>query len=90
MYLHLGQEFVIRQSDVVGIFDIDNSTIKKPSKNFLMEAQKTGRVINVSADLPKSFVVCESGGVTTVYITQISSATLRKRSGFLKGFTHIP
>lgn len=83
MYLHLGQDIVIRQSDVVAVFDIENATVKKSTKDFLTHAQKGGRVYNVTDELPKSFVICERDGQTTVYISQISSATLKKRTGFL-------
>ena len=37
-------------------------------------------VVNVSFELPKSFVVCEKNGKITVYISQLSSKTLIKRS----------
>lgn len=84
MYIHLGQDIVIRQKDVVGIFDIENATVKKSSKDFLAYSQKNGQVFEVSRELPKSFVVCEQGGRTTVYVSQISSATLKKRTGFIK------
>ena len=87
MYLHRGQEIVIRLCDIIGIFDIENSTVKKSSKDFLTTAQQQGRVVNVSSELPKSFVVCQEDEETVVYISQISSATLRKRTGFLKDFS---
>ena len=84
MYLHLGQDIVIRLSDIVGIFDIENSTIRRSSKDFLSAAQKGGRVVSVSQELPKSFIVCEQGGTSMVYLSQISSTTLKKRASFLK------
>lgn len=58
MYLHLGQNTVVRQSEIVGIFDMDTATISKNTRQFLADAQKGGRVFNVSMELPKSFVVC--------------------------------
>ena len=87
MYLHLGQDTVVRLDEVVGIFDMDRSTISKHARQFLADAQKGGRVFNVSQELPKSYVVCvDKEGTETVYISQISSATLKKRAGFLEGF----
>ena len=44
MYLHLGQEIVIRLCDIIGIFDIENSTVKKSSKDFLTTAQQQGKM----------------------------------------------
>lgn len=80
MYLHLGADVVIRLQEVVGIFDIENATVGKGSKEFLSVSQRKGFVINVTDELPKSFVVCEKDGKTTVYISQISSSTLLRRT----------
>lgn len=81
MYLHLGQDTVITFEEILGIFDLEATTVSKATRDYLANATKTGRVINVSMDLPKSFVVCrnKSGG-TTVYISPISPSTLLKRS----------
>lgn len=81
MYLYLGQETVVPMREVVGVFDIDNTTVSKTTRDFLAEAEQNGRVITVSDELPKSFVVCCSGNrEITVYISQISCATLLKRA----------
>lgn len=79
MYLHLGSDVVITKKSIVGIFDLDTATISKHTKNYLALAEKEGRVVNVSYELPKSFVVCIEDGNTKVYISQISSQTLSKR-----------
>lgn len=88
MYLHLGQDTVVTLSDIVGIFDLDTSTISKCSRRFLADAQKSGRVVNVSEEMPKTYIVChDKEGKQTVYISQISSATLRKRATFIDGLS---
>ena len=84
MYIHLGQETVVKKKDIIGIFDLDNTTVSLKTRGFLKQAEKKGQVVNVSTELPKSFVICkEKGKSQTVYITQISSATLLKRSEFI-------
>ncbi len=81
MYLHIGQETVVPMREIVGIFDMENTTISKNTRGFLNEAQRSGRVVTVGDDLPKSFVVCQKGDEPpTVYISQISCATLLKRA----------
>ncbi len=81
MYLHLGQDTVVKMEEIIGIFDMDNTTISKHTRGFLADAQKAGRVFNVSPELPKSFIVCrDKNGNETVYISQISAATLRGRA----------
>ncbi len=79
MYLHLGGDVVILKENIVGIFDLDTTTISKHTKKYLALAEKEGRVVNVSYELPKSFVVCIEDGKAKVYINQISSQTLSKR-----------
>lgn len=79
MYLHLGEETAIRSEGIIGIFDIENTSVSKHTKEFLASAGKSGQVKNVSYDMPKSFIVCSEKKVKTVYISPISAATLKKR-----------
>lgn len=81
MYIHLGQETVVKEADIIGIFDLDSTTISKHTRKFLNVAEKKGKVINVSYELPKSFIVCSNKNKSNIYISQISSSTLLKRSG---------
>ncbi len=81
MYLHLGQDTVITLENILGIFDLETTTVSKATRDYLSKATKSGRVVTVSSELPKSFVVCRSeAGGTTVYVSPISPATLLKRS----------
>lgn len=79
MYVHLGQDTVITADSIVALFDIDACTVSKKTRDFLAAAQKNGEVVNVSFELPRSFVVCRRGGKTTVYISQLSTKTLLYR-----------
>ena len=81
MFLHLGQETVITTESIVAMFDIDACTVSKKTRDFLANAEKNGEVVNVSYELPKSFVVCEKQDKTVVYITQLSTKTLLLRLG---------
>ena len=81
MYLHLGQSVVVPYRDVVGIFDLDNTSSSHLTRAFLERAEKEGRVVNVSDDLPRSFVLCtQERGNSTVYLSQLSAATLLRRA----------
>ncbi len=77
MYLHLGQNTVITTQEIVGFFDMDNTTVSKTTRDFLSQAEKSGRVKYVSYDLPKSFIVTKD---QTVYISPVSVATLMGRT----------
>ena len=78
MYIHLGENTLIRGDDIIGIFDLDNTTVMKSSREYLKKATKEKRVVNVSYDLPKSFVVSNENDYT-VYISLLSSTTISSR-----------
>ncbi len=79
MYISIGSDFSVRDRCIIGIFDLDNSTVSKHTRNFLTQAEKQGEVIDVSGDLPKSYVITEEFGLQRVYLSQYSSAVLEKR-----------
>lgn len=81
MYLHIGQNVVVPFRDVVGLFDLDNTSSSHLTRSFLERAEKEGRLVNVSDDLPRSFVLCsKQSGPPVVYLCQLSAATLLKRA----------
>lgn len=80
MYLHLGQDEVVPLKTVIGIFDLDITSQSKITRDFLRDSEKAGLVVNVSEELPKSFVVCSERKKSKVFISQLSSVTLEKRS----------
>ena len=81
MYLNLGQAFLIPEDNIIGIFDMDNTSWSFRTRIFLEEAEEEGRVIPVGDDLPRSFVLCHVGeGETAVYTSQLNTATLIKRA----------
>ena len=84
MYLHLGQSIVVPEADIVGIFDLDNTTSSHITRKYLSNAEKSGKIVNVSDDIPKSFVLCGGDNSFTVYLSQLSSQTLLKRSETMK------
>lgn len=83
LYLHLGQKTVVPFDDIVGIFDLETSTVGEITRKFLASGSLSGRVVNVSMEMPRSFVVCQSKRGSEkdaiVYISQLSTATLKKR-----------
>ena len=80
MYLHLGLDKMITYDEIIGIFDLDNTTVQKNTRDYLAKAEKSGIIENVCNDLPKSFVVCEKNGENKIYITQMATTTLHKRA----------
>ena len=84
MYLHLGNDVVVRKDEILGVFDLDNTSQSIITRNYLSAAEKSGSLVNAAgAELPKSFVVCSRDGKQTVYLSQLNSSTLLKRSDSL-------
>ena len=79
VYIHLGNDVSVRTEDLIGIFDIDTTTTSKDTRALLKKYEDEDNVTNVSADLPKSFILCRYDGETHLFVSAISSATLRKR-----------
>lgn len=59
MYLHAGNNCMIRKKKIIGIFDMDNATVAADTKRFLQAAQKDGRLIAAQNELPKSMILFE-------------------------------
>ena len=78
MYLHIGKDFSVRDSSVVGIFDLDNTTLSQKSRAFLNEAEKNGEIVPCD-ELPKSFVLTTQYGFSRVYLSPLTTSTLEKR-----------
>ena len=74
MYIHLGEQISINDTTVIGVFDIENTTIGPDTRAYLSRLEKEGK------EMPKSFVVCIENGEEVAYISSISVSTLRKRA----------
>ena len=78
MYLSIGNDMAVRDSSIIGIFDMDNTTYSKRTVAFLNQAEKDGIIVPCD-DLPKSFVLTAEYGLTRVHLTSLNSYTLDKR-----------
>lgn len=78
MYLSIGNDMAVREISVIGIFDMDNTSTSKRTREFLSKAEAEGQVIPCD-DLPKSFVLTAEYGFNRVHLTSLSSSTLEKR-----------
>ena len=79
-YLHLGKGTLVREDEVLGIFDLDITSQSHLTRKFLSMADKAGQVVNAAEDIPKSFVLCRQKGETRAYLSQMARATLLNRA----------
>ena len=80
MYIHLGEQISVHDSTVVGIFDLENTTIGQDTRLMLNRLEQHNRIVTISEDMPKSFVLCIDDEGESAYISPISASTLRKRA----------
>ena len=78
MYLSIGNDMAVRDSSIIGIFDMDNTSTSKRTRAFLEEAEKQGQVVPCD-DLPKSFILTAEYGFSRIHLTALSTQTLEKR-----------
>ena len=79
MYIPIGSDMAVRDKTIIGIFDLDNTTCSKHTRNFLSQAEKNGEVVTATEDIPKSFLLTSEFGMDRVYLCQFNAATLEKR-----------
>ena len=78
MYLSIGTNLAVRESSIIGIFDLDNTSTSQRTREFLALAEKEGQVVPCD-ELPKSFVITSEYGFNRIYLTPFNAATLEKR-----------
>ena len=78
MYLNIGSDMAVREKSIIGIFDMDNTSTSKRTREFLENAEQEGQVVPCD-DLPKSFVLTAEYGLNRVYLTGLNASTLERR-----------
>ena len=78
MYLSIGNDMAVRSKSIIGIFDLDNTSTSKRTREFLAKCEENGEVVPCD-ELPKSFVLTNEYGFNRVRLTSLNAATLEKR-----------
>ena len=79
MYIHLGRDYVLNDRDIIGIFNLETTTIFPRGREFLNYAQKNGAVVSLSEELPQCYVLADAP-VDTVNLSELSSTAMKKRT----------
>ena len=74
MYLHIGNNVMLPEKHIIGVFDLEITSQSKRTSEFLRRAE------DACEDIPKSFLVCDHPyHPQLVYLSELSSQTLQKR-----------
>ena len=76
MFLFLGGDVTVCSDDVIGVFDIEECSVSRTTAEYLNSCQKKSLIVNVSEDIPKSFIVATDH----TYISNVSHRTIVKRA----------
>lgn len=78
MYLNIGGDLAVRDRSIIGIFDLDKTSVSGRTREFLAAAEREGQVVPCD-DLPKAFVLTAEYGMNRLYLTSLNTSTLEKR-----------
>ena len=79
MFVHIGKNFSVNEKEIIGIFDMETSTVSSETRDFLKNMQDGMKTVSLCDDIPKTFVLCDNEITDTVYITQISERSTFNR-----------
>lgn len=74
MYLHVGEEVLVRTKDIIAILDIDSTSTSPFMEEFI--ARQEQQVVHLAKGTVKSIVVTGNH----IYYSPLASGTLKKRS----------
>jgi len=76
MYIHIGNNRIINDKRIIGIFDLDTTGVSDVTRKFLKQAENDGRIAICDDGLPKSAVLCDDD---SLFLTRISSKVIARR-----------
>jgi hypothetical protein len=80
MLLYIGEDMAIPEEEILGIFDLDNTSTSHRTRTFLRKMEEQGRVESPKGnDIPRSFLLCSRQGELCIALSCSTTATLRKR-----------
>lgn len=85
MYLQLEKGESIAKDEIIGIFDIDLASMASGTKEIFKRMEDEKGVISLCNDLPRSFLVTDSEFTDRIYISGLSTESIRKRLESEKG-----
>ena len=71
---------MIREKDILGLFDMDNSTVSSITRKFLTDAERNLLVESAKDEIPKSFILYKENGKYMICFSQISTSALIGRA----------
>ena len=81
-YIQLEKGESIDKNTVIGIFDIETASMSNATRDLFRRKEDEHGVVSLSNDLPKSFVLCDGEFSDTIYISGLSTESIKKRTEY--------
>ena len=80
MYIHIGKDIILKNNDIIGMFNIDYVKNTKEYKGLVEKMKENNILVNISENDPKSLIIATKDKKLKGYLTNISTSTIKKRS----------
>jgi hypothetical protein len=80
MFIHLGGDTLVNANSIIAIINIENKLNNNINKEFFKTAQEEGFIRKINEDENHNSMIITD---RLVYISPISSVTLKKRANFV-------
>lgn len=74
MYVNIGENKALRKKDIVGVFDLDFTTVSVNTRNYLNKMQREGKVVTLGYNLPRSFILTSEN---LVYLSPLNVSSIK-------------
>ena len=85
MYLQLEKGESIAKREIIGIFDLDIASVSPSTNDIFKRMEDEKGVISLSNDIPKSFLITDGEFADRIYISGLSTESIKKRLEAEKG-----
>ena len=81
MYVHIGNGAMVKDSEIIGVFDIERATVSQDTRGYLSTAAARKRDVSCTEEIPRSFVVTFDREILDerVYVSRVSPRTIAGR-----------
>ena len=80
MYFHIGNGVTVKKKDVIGVFDLDTSTVSAITRKYVNKNEKEGKLSYSDSDLPRTFILVEEKGEYRIKLSRISTQGIKARA----------
>lgn len=80
MFLHIGNNIILDEKDIIGIYNIESIRDTEEYKNLIESLKRTNNLVMQAEGDAKSLIMTKDNDKILGYETNISSITIAKRS----------